>query len=726
MVSSIFDDLNPSQREAVATTDGPLLIVAGAGSGKTRVLTHRIAHLIEDLAVSPYQILAITFTNKAADEMKDRLRELVGDVVKGMWVSTFHSACARILRREAHRFGYKSSFSIYDAADSLRLITYCVRDLELDPKRFPPKGIRAQISNAKNELIDYETFAQQGDGLYHEKVADVYRMYQQRLLEASAMDFDDMLMVTVELLGAFPEVLETYQNRFSHILVDEYQDTNHAQYVLISKLAAKHKNLCVVGDSDQSIYAFRGADIRNIMEFERDYPDARVVTLEQNYRSTEVILEAANSVIANNTARKPKRLWTDLGRGDEVVVFEGQDERDEAAFVAEEIGSLEDDGTKLSDIAIFYRTNAQSRVIEEVFVRFGIPYQVIGGPKFYDRREVKDVIAYLRVLVNSADTVAVKRIVNVPKRGIGSTTIGHLDRAAEAGEMSFWEALEVAGDNGRLNARAQRQIAEFMSLMGFLRDKAEDGPRAALEAIGTETGYIDELNREGTIEALGRIENIKEIITVAEQFEEAGPGLVFEGRGWDELNGIERIERFLESVSLVADVDELDGASQAATLMTLHNAKGLEFPVVFITGLEEGVFPHMRSLGDPDQLEEERRLAYVGITRAQRKLYLAHAWSRNLWGGTNYNSSSRFLAELPSSITTEAKRQRRSDMEEKTPRSTISGDELIVGDRVRHEHWGAGTVTEILGSGTRAEAVVGFDGEGDKRLLLAWAPLEKL
>ncbi|MEE8331129.1 MAG: DNA helicase PcrA [Acidimicrobiia bacterium] len=726
MVSSIFDDLNPSQREAVATTDGPLLIVAGAGSGKTRVLTHRIAHLIEDLAVSPYQILAITFTNKAADEMKDRLGELVGDVVKGMWVSTFHSACARILRREAHRFGYKSSFSIYDAADSLRLITYCVRDLELDPKRFPPKGIRAQISNAKNELIDYETFAQQGDGLYHEKVADVYRMYQQRLLEASAMDFDDMLMVTVELLGAFPEVLETYQNRFSHILVDEYQDTNHAQYVLISKLAAKHKNLCVVGDSDQSIYAFRGADIRNIMEFERDYPDARVVTLEQNYRSTEVILEAANSVIANNTARKPKRLWTDLGRGDEVVVFEGQDERDEAAFVAEEIGSLEDDGTKLSDIAVFYRTNAQSRVIEEVFVRFGIPYQVIGGPKFYDRREVKDVIAYLRALVNPADTVAVKRIVNVPKRGIGSTTIGHLDRAAEAGEMSFWEALEVAGDNGRLNARAQRQIAEFMSLMGFLRDKAEDGPRAALEAIGTETGYIDELNREGTIEALGRIENIKEIITVAEQFEEAGPGLVFEGRGWDELNGIERIERFLESVSLVADVDELDGASQAATLMTLHNAKGLEFPVVFITGLEEGVFPHMRSLGDPDQLEEERRLAYVGITRAQRKLYLAHAWSRNLWGGTNYNSSSRFLAELPSSITTEAKRQRRSDMEEKTPRSTISGDELIVGDRVRHEHWGAGTVTEILGSGTRAEAVVGFDAEGDKRLLLAWAPLEKL
>jgi DNA helicase-2/ATP-dependent DNA helicase PcrA len=723
---AVFDDLNPSQREAVATTDGPVLIVAGAGSGKTRVLTHRIAHLIGDLGVSPYSILAITFTNKAADEMKERLGALVGGVVKGMWVSTFHSACARILRREAPRLGYKSSFSIYDAADSLRLISYCVRDLELDPKRFPPKGIRAQISNAKNELIDYETFAQQGSGLYHEKVADVYRMYQQRLLEASAMDFDDMLMVTVNLLTAFPDVLETYQNRFTHILVDEYQDTNHAQYVLVSMLAARHRNLCVVGDSDQSIYAFRGADIRNIMEFERDYPDARVVTLEQNYRSTEVILEAANAVIANNTARKPKRLWTDVGRGDEVVIFEGQDERDEAAFVAEEIGVLEDAGVRLSDIAVFYRTNAQSRVLEEVFVRFGIPYQVIGGPKFYDRREVKDVIAYLRTLVNPSDTVAVKRIINVPKRGIGDTTVGHIDRAAEAGEMTFWEALVGAGDNGRLNSRAQKQIAEFLSLTSFLHSKAEDGPRAALEAIATETGYFDELNRQGTIEALGRIENIKEIITVAEQFEEQGPGLVFEGREWDDLNGLERIERFLESISLVADVDELDGAAQAATLMTLHNAKGLEFPVVFITGLEEGVFPHMRSLGDPDQLEEERRLAYVGITRARSKLYLAHAWSRNLWGGTNYNSSSRFLSELPSSITTEAKRQRRPDMEEASPRRTVSGDELAVGDRVRHEHWGAGTVTEILGQGQRAEAVVGFDSEGAKRLLLAWAPLEKM
>jgi DNA helicase-2/ATP-dependent DNA helicase PcrA len=726
MESAVFEGLNASQREAVAVTEGPLLVVAGAGSGKTRVLTHRIAHLIGDLGVSPYAILAITFTNKAADEMKERIGALVGDVVKGMWVSTFHSACTRILRREAPRLGYRSSFSIYDDADSRRLITYCVRDLELDPKRFPPKGIRAQISNAKNELIDYETFARQGSGIYHEKVADVYRMYQQRLLEASAMDFDDLLMVTVELLTAFPDVLETYQNRFSHILVDEYQDTNHAQYVLVSKLAGNHRNLCVVGDSDQSIYAFRGADIRNILEFERDYPDARVVTLEQNYRSTEVILTAANAVIANNTARKPKNLWTDVGRGEPVVVYEGQDERDEAAFVAEEVGALEDGGTSLSDIAVFYRTNAQSRVIEEVFVRFGIPYQVIGGPKFYDRREIKDVIAYLRALVNPADTVALKRIVNVPKRGIGDTSVGHLDRAAEAAGTTFWDALVAAPENERLSTRARKQVGDFVELMRFLAEKAEAGPFAALDAIGTETGYLDELNREGSIEALGRVENIKELMTVAEQFEEQGPGLVFEGREWDDLNGTERIERFLESVSLVADVDELDGRSQAVTLMTLHNAKGLEFPTVFITGLEEGVFPHMRSLGDPDQLEEERRLAYVGITRAQRKLYLAHAWSRSLWGGTNYNSSSRFLAELPSDITVEAKRQRRPEMEAVQPRRTVSGDELAVGDRVRHEHWGPGTVTEILGQGARAEAVVGFDTEGDKRLLLAWAPLEKI
>jgi len=457
--SVLFDELNPTQREAVAVTDGPVLVVAGAGSGKTRVLTYRIAHLIRDLGVSPFEILAITFTNKAANEMKDRVGQLIGGVSRGMWVSTFHSACVRILRRDASMLGYRNSFSIYDDIDARRLVSYCVRDLDLDPKQFPPKGIRAAISNAKNELIDFESFSQQGTGLYHEKVADVYRLYQQRLLEASAMDFDDLLMVTVELLGAFPKVLEDYQDRFRYVLVDEYQDTNHAQYRLIQLLAAKHRNLCVVGDSDQSIYAFRGADVRNILEFERDYVDARVIILDRNYRSTQTILDAANAVIGNNRGRKPKHLWTDLGAGEPVTVYRAQDEHDEAAFIAEQLGALEDVGKRLSDAAVFYRTHAQSRVLEEILVRYGVPYQVIGGPKFYDRREVKDAIAYLRALVNPADEVAVKRIVNVPKRGIGATSIGHIDRFAEANRVTFYEALERADENTRLTARAPKLIA---------------------------------------------------------------------------------------------------------------------------------------------------------------------------------------------------------------------------------------------------------------------------
>ncbi|MDH3398955.1 MAG: DNA helicase PcrA [Acidimicrobiia bacterium] len=725
MDSAILEGLNPPQREAVAATDGPVLVVAGAGSGKTRVLTHRIAHLIDDLGVPPHAILAITFTNKAANEMKERVQSLVGDVVNSMWVSTFHSACARILRREAPRLGYNSSFSIYDAIDSRRLIQFCVRDLDLDPKRFPPRGIAQVISNAKNELIDYESFASTGAGAYHEKVSEVYRLYQQRLLEASAMDFDDLLMVTVELLTAFPDVLRQYQERFRYIMVDEYQDTNHAQYVLVSKLAAEHGNLCVVGDSDQSIYAFRGANIRNILEFERDYPDARTITLEQNYRSTEVILEAANSIISNNQGRNPKNLWTDLGRGELVIRYEGQDERDEAAFVVEQAALMNEAGRSLSDIAVFYRTNAQSRVIEETCVRMGIPYQVIGGPKFYDRREVKDLLGYLRALVNPSDQVAVKRIINVPKRGIGDTTIGHLDRLADQGGVTFWETLADAGGHDAISARARKQIASFLELMKFLSDRTEDGVAATMDAVLTETGYLDELKAEGTLEALGRIENIEEIKGVAEQFEEIAPGLEFDGSQWDELSGREKLQAFLESVSLVSDVDSLDADQGALTLMTLHNAKGLEFPVVFVTGLEDGVFPHMRSLADVDELQEERRLAYVGITRAQEQLYLTNAWSRNLWGGTNYNSPSRFLKELPEELTTTAERERRPELESARPLQTLDGQALVVGDRVRHSHWGEGTVDEIIGNGQAAEAVVAFESEGSKRLLLAWAPLEK-
>ncbi len=724
--SPLFADLNPVQREAVAAVSGPVLVVAGAGSGKTRVLTYRIAHLVRDLDVPPHAILAITFTNKAANEMKERVGLLVGGVIRRMWVTTFHSSCARILRREAHRLGYRSAFSIYDDIDALRLVRIVLNDLELDPKRFPPKSLRAAISNAKNELIDYESYAQQQSGFYHEKVSDVYRLYQQRLLEASAMDFDDLLMVTVELFAAFPDALEEYQDRFRYILVDEYQDTNRAQYELVNQLAGKHRNVCVVGDSDQSIYAFRGADIRNILEFERDYPEARVVLLEQNYRSTETILEAANAVIANNSARKPKNLWTDLGRGDRIVHYRGEDEHDEAAFVAEEILAYEQGGGSLSDLAVFYRTNAQSRIIEEILGRFDVPYQVIGGPKFYERKEIKDALAYLQVLVNPDDQVAVKRVVNEPKRGIGATSVGHVDRWAQANDVTFYEGLERAADIVQLSARAQKAIGEFVGLVQYLREQAEAGPTAAIKAVLDDTGLVDALQAERTIEALSRVENLKALAGGVEEFEESGPGLAPDGRDWADMDGLERTQLYLESIGLIADVDALEDRTDSVTLMTLHNAKGLEFPVVFLTGMEEGVFPHMRSLGNPDELEEERRLCYVGITRARRRLYLTHAFRRHLWGSPNYNNPSRFLGELPTELLVEAKRERQPAKERAVATPSVDAADIGAGDRVRHSHWGLGTVREVIGAGDRAEALVSFDAEGDKRLLLAWAPLEKV
>ena len=725
--SALFEELNAAQREAVAVTDGPVLVVAGAGSGKTRVLTYRIAHLIRDLEVSPFEILAITFTNKAAGEMKDRVGYLVGGVVNAMWVSTFHSACVRILRREAHRLGYSSSFSIYDQADARRLVTYCVRDLDLDPKRFPPRGIAAAISNAKNELIDWESFRQSASGFYQEQVAEVYRLYQQRLLEASAMDFDDLLMVTVEVLGAFPAVLEHYQQRFRYILVDEYQDTNHAQYVLVKMLADKHRNLCVVGDSDQSIYAFRGADVRNILDFEKDWPDAKVVVLDRNYRSTQSILDAANAVISNNGGRKPKQLWTDLGEGEPLVRYEAEDEHDEAAFVAEEMGSLEDRGYRASDIAVFYRTNAQSRVLEEVFVRFGIPYQVIGTTKFYERKEIKDAVAYLRLLVNPDDQVAAKRVINEPKRGIGDTTVGHIDRHAQKNDISFWKALQEVEEIPALTPRAVTRVKEFLQIVDLLAELAEGGPEAAVDGVLTETGYLAAVEAEGTIEAMGRVENLKELRSVAAEFGESAAGQVDEdGTPWSELPGIRQLELFLEKVSLVADVDDLDTSAGAVTLMTIHNAKGLEFPVIFMVGMEDGVFPHIRSLGDPQELEEERRLCYVGVTRAREKLYLANAWSRNLWGGSNFNSVSRFIDEMPADLLLNAKRERRPDLEAASPRPSVGSTDLAAGDTVRHDSWGMGRVQEIIGEGDRAEAVVLFEQKGSKRLLLAWAPLTKV
>ncbi|MGI9610978.1 MAG: ATP-dependent helicase, partial [Acidimicrobiia bacterium] len=642
--SPLFADLNQSQREAVAATEGPVLVVAGAGSGKTRVLTYRIAHLIRDLRTPPEAILAITFTNKAADEMRDRVGALLGGMVRSMWVSTFHSACVRILRREASRLGYRSGFSIYDDADSLRLISIVLKDLDLDSKRFPPRAMKGVISKAKNELVDYETFADQGDGFFHEQVADVYRLYQQRLVEASAMDFDDLLMVTVELFGAFPDVLTHYQSRFRYVLVDEYQDTNRAQYMLVKQLTASHRNLCVVGDSDQSIYKFRGADVRNIRDFEKDYPDARVVVLDQNYRSTETILNAANSVIANNTKRTPKNLWSDRGEGDSITRFEAEDEHDEAGYVVDEIERLKTAGLNLSDIAVFYRTNAMSRVIEDVFVRRSVPYSVVGSVRFYDRKEIKDAVAYLRVMVNPDDEVSVKRVINEPRRGIGATTIAHVDRFSQAERITFYEALTRASEIPQLNARAITAVGEFVGLIEMLTEKAGDGVAEAVEAVLADTRMVSTYESERSIEAMGRVENLQELAGVATEFEGSNEGAIIGDEEFDELDSLRRLELFLETATLVSDLDDWDEGAGAVTLMTLHSAKGLEFPSVFIVGMEDGVFPHMRSLGDPMELEEERRLAYVGITRAQDNLYLTSAWSRNLFGGSSYNPPSRFLA----------------------------------------------------------------------------------
>ena len=728
--SPLFAELNPTQREAVAATEGPVLVVAGAGSGKTRVLTYRIAHLVRDLHVPPDAILAITFTNKAANEMKERVAALVGGAVRSMWVSTFHSACVRILRREASRLGYRSAFTIYDDADSLRLLRMVTKDLDLDSKRFPEKAMKAVISNAKNELIDFESFADQGDGFYHEQVADIYRLYQQRLVEASAMDFDDLLMVTVELFAAFPDVLANYQHRFRYVLVDEYQDTNRAQYMLVKQLTAAHRNLCVVGDSDQSIYKFRGADIRNIRDFEKDYPDARVIVLDQNYRSTETILEAANSVISNNTRRTPKHLWSDRGTGSPIVRFEAEDEHDEAGFVVDEIERLQQEGYNLADSAVFYRTNAMSRVIEDVFVRRGIPYSVVGSVKFYDRKEVKDAVAYLKGLVNPSDEVSVKRILNEPRRGIGNTTVAHIDRFTQSRGITFFEGLTRVDEIPQLNARAQRSVGEFVALVDMIREKAADGGvAAAVQSVLDDTGMVAGYESERTIEAMGRVENLRELAGVAAEFEASNEGAIIGDEPYDSLDNLRRLEVFLESTALVADIDEWDEGAGAVTLMTLHTAKGLEFPAVFIVGMEDGVFPHMRSLGDPEELEEERRLAYVGITRAQDRLYLSSAWQRMLFGGSNYNPPSRFFHEVPEQLVERAaKRQRRapSDRAAATgPRTTVSADQVGPGDRVRHDKWGLGTVREIVGEGDRAEAEVMFDTQGKKRLLLAWAPLEK-
>lgn len=731
--AELFEGLNPVQLEAVTHPEGPVLVIAGAGSGKTRVLTHRIAHLIRDRGVSPFEVLAITFTNKAADEMKARVGRLVGPVAERMWVSTFHSACVRILRRDAGLLGYPSSFTIYDQADAVRLTGYVVRDLGLDPKRFPPRSVHAAISAAKNDGVDVDAYAERARVIVERKIAEVYREYQARLLRAGAMDFDDLLGVTVRLFREHPEVLEHYRRRFAHVLVDEYQDTNSVQNELVIALGAEHRNVFVVGDADQSIYAFRSADIRNILEFENAFPDATVVVLEQNYRSTQRILDAANAVIANNFGRKPKELWTDNGRGEPLVRYHADDEDDEAQWVTHQLAHLHDGGRyRWGDMAVFYRTNAQSRVLEEHLARFGIPYKVIGGTRFYDRREIRDALAYLRAAVNPADEVSVKRVLNVPKRGIGDGTVAKLDAYAAARGMAFVDALRRADDAG-VGVRAVRGIGLFLELLDELAARVPDGPAAVLEEALGRSGYVAELEAERSIEAEGRLENLAELVGAARE--------------------VDDVATFLEQVSLVADTDELDDDDSSVVLMTLHSAKGLEFPVVFLIGLEDGVFPHVRSLGEPDQLEEERRLCYVGITRAMERLYLTHAWSRNLYGGTQYNPPSRFLDEIPARLVEEVQgrrggsrrsspvtagatwgsgasthRERVVDAALRPRGPTPSGADtlgLAVGDDVHHATFGEGVVLALEGSGDKTEAVVHFRGVGEKRLLLAWAPLEK-
>ena len=608
----LLEALNPQQREAVMHTDGPLLVVAGAGSGKTRVLTHRVAHLIESGSAAPTEILAITFTNRAANEMKERVQRLVGGrTAARMWVMTFHAACGRLLRRDAERIGYRSSFTIYDQADQVRLVKACIEELELDPKRFAPRAVHSAISRAKDRLLTAEGYGDQVGNFFEQAVASIYALYQRRLYAANAMDFDDMILQTVLLLESDAEARAAWQERFSHIMVDEYQDTNHAQFRLLSVLAARHRNIAVVGDPDQSIYAFRGADIRNIAEFEHDFPGATVIALEQNYRSTQAILDAANAVIEHNPDRRPKHLWSDLGRGLPVRVVEADDEHAEARFVAAGIGRAIDEGAGAADIAVFYRMNAQSRVLEDVLVRQGVGYRVVGGPRFYERAEIKDVIAYLQVLQNPADEVSLRRIVNQPRRGIGAASMDRLAAHANAMNWSLSEAIEYSASVA-LGTAAAGRVREFAALLADLRELAATAtPSALMEAVLDQTGYKSMLEAERTFEAQGRLENIDELVGVAREFE---------ARGEEDAS----LATFLQEISLYSDSDSLSEQRPEVTLMTLHNAKGLEFPIVFMIGLEEGLFPHQRSLDEGDEAEE-RRLCYVGMTRAQP---VAHADAR--------------------------------------------------------------------------------------------------
>jgi DNA helicase-2/ATP-dependent DNA helicase PcrA len=739
---ALLAGLNPQQQKAVIHQGAPLLVVAGAGSGKTRVLTRRISYLMAAREVRPYEILAITFTNKAAGEMKERVTELVGPVAKSMWVSTFHSACVRLLRQEIERLGYSTTFSIYDSADSQKLISRVMETLNLDAKRYPPRQFQALISNAKNELQTPYQYLSAAQNQFETIVADVYTLYEKRLQQANALDFDDLIMKTVQVLQQFPEAKARFRSRFRHILVDEYQDTNHAQYMLVKELTGSEGDgfpiaeLCVVGDADQSIYGFRGATIRNILQFEVDYPNAATVLLEQNYRSTQNILNAANAVITQNESRKEKNLWSDAGAGAPLIGYVAESEYDEAEFIRTEIRSLQDMGhSNPGDTAVFYRTNAQSRIFEEIFMRAAIPYKVVGGLRFYERKEVKDLLAYLRVLANPNDEVSLRRIINFPKRGIGDRALEEVELFAVAQGISFWHALLRVTEATAVPNKAAHSIAEFTAMLTALAVlvEAKTKPSVIIEAVLEQSGLLTELEASTDPQDEVRVENLKELVSASMEYEE---------RPFEELGEDEEISLtgFLEKVSLVADADEIpDGEDHGGvvTLMTLHTAKGLEFPTVFLTGMEDGIFPHARTLDDPKEIEEERRLAYVGLTRAEKRLYISRAEYRLTFGTPKYNPGSRFLDEIPSELIewkneTKSKSSsgssglRRRTATTPPPRATgkkSSAMVLEVGQRVSHDTFGLGTVVAIGGEGDKSEATINFGQYGEKRLLLRYAPV---
>lgn len=741
-MTDTMQGLNKEQLDAVQTINGPMLILAGAGSGKTKVLTCRIAHLLQQ-GVRPYRILAITFTNKAAAEMRERVDRMAGAAARDVWLFTFHAFCARLLRYELENLsGYANNFAIYDTSDSKNLIKQVLKEMNLDEKRFPLPAIISHISNAKNALLLPDAYAREASGYYEQQVAKIYDAYQKKLQANNAVDFDDLLLLALRLLQENPAVREKYQRKFDYLMVDEYQDTNHAQYLLTKLLAAGHRNICVVGDADQSIYGWRGADIQNILDFEKDYPDAKLVKLEQNYRSTQVILDAANAVIDNNSGRKPKNLWTANGNGSEIIYYQANDERDEARYVIENMQKLQlNEGAKLGDMAVLYRTNAQSRVFEEMLIKSGITYTMVGGTKFYERKEIKDALAYLRLLYNPHDSLSLLRIINVPRRGIGDATLARLQEYANASGQTLFEVVTNAADVPGLASRFANKLDELSELLFELMGEAADVPvKQLLDDVLLKTGYLEELQSSKDPQDESRVENLKEMLSVTEEFAVKC-----------ERNGEEpTLENFLADVALVADIDDAELGEEAVTLMTLHSAKGLEFPDVFLVGMEEGIFPHSRTLMDENEIEEERRLCYVGITRAEKHLFLSNARTRTIYGRTQYYTPSRFLQEVPRNLVHVIKRpvvQRpamTSQVHKPTakenanwfeqhkasffPResSAAAGCSFHVGDKVMHKKWGAGTIVTAKAADDGQEVMVAFAGGGIRSLLTKYAKLEKL